>query len=582
MNKSIIILLYSIILFSCGNMNKRGDADFDQFTKTFVNDLWMQYPNWATGMGYHKYDSILQIPNAAKDKSDLEFAKRYLDSLEGFDFEKLTPTHQTDYLLIKNNLTATSFYSNEFKSGEWDASSYNFGGTLFELTNYKEASTEQIIENINKFLSKTPEYYTTAKENLKNPTLEHTALAIDQLAGTISMLREGEIKQLFTKNNADTKILESSAVAIEGFVAHLSDLKMQMDSGKMKAKDFRIGKELHSKKFDFEIQSSFNAESMYENAKKRKQTLTAEMFDIATKLWPKYMPNIVIEKDSLLRIKAVIDAVAMQHCKREDFQKEIERQIPILTKFVSENNLVTMDPTKPLVVRKEPEWMAGVAGASISSPGPYDKNGNTYYNVGSLAKYTPEGAESYLREYNNFTLQILNIHEAIPGHYVQLVHSNKTPSLIQSIFQNGAFNEGWALYAERMMMEEGFDKNTSINPSAMPDEMWLMYYKFHLRGVCNTILDYSIHSLGMKKEEALQIMMNEAFQEKSEAEGKWKRATLTQVQLCSYFTGFYEIYNFRDKVKKKQGDKFQIKAFNDKLLSFGSPPVKYIEKMFGE
>jgi hypothetical protein len=231
------------------------------------------------------------------------------------------------------------------------------------------------------------------------------------------------------------------------------------------------------------------------------------MFDIATKLWPKYMPNIVIEKDSLLRIKAVIDAVAMQHCKREDFQKEIERQIPILTKFVSENNLVTMDPTKPLVVRKEPEWMAGVAGASISSPGPYDKNGNTYYNVGSLAKYTPEGAESYLREYNNFTLQILNIHEAIPGHYVQLVHSNKTPSLIQSIFQNGAFNEGWALYAERMMMEEGFDKNTSINPSAMPDEMWLMYYKFHLRGVCNTILDYSIHSLGMKKEEALQIMM---------------------------------------------------------------------------
>jgi uncharacterized protein (DUF885 family) len=165
---------------------------------------------------------------------------------------------------------------------------------------------------------------------------------------------------------------------------------------------------------------------------------------------------------------------------------------------------------------------------------------------------------------------------------VQLVHSNKTPSLIQSIFQNGAFNEGWALYAERMMMEEGFDKNTSINPSAMPDEMWLMYYKFHLRGVCNTILDYSIHSLGMKKEEALQIMMNEAFQEKSEAEGKWKRATLTQVQLCSYFTGFYEIYNFRDKVKRKQGDKFQIKAFNDKLLSFGSPPVKYIEKMFGE
>ena len=233
-------------------------------------------------------------------------------------------------------------------------------------------------------------------------------------------------------------------------------------------------------------------------------------------------------------------------------------------------------------MRKEPEWMAGVAGASISSPGPYDKNGNTYYNVGSLAKYSPEAAESYLREYNNFTLQILNIHEAIPGHYVQLIHANKSPSLIQSIFQNGAFNEGWALYAERFMMEEGWDKNTSINPTNLSDEMWLMYYKFHLRGVCNTILDYSIHSLGMKKEEALHLMMNEAFQEKSEAEGKWKRATLSQVQLCSYFTGFYEIYNFRDEVKKKLGSQFNLKAFNDKLLSFGSPPVKYIKEMFGE
>lgn len=585
MKRLFISILVLSAFSSCQFFEKKGskgDPEFDAFSKIFIEDLWKQYPGWATGVGYHAYDSILIIPNKENDEKSLSFAKRYLDSLSSFDFEKLSATHKTDYLLIKNSLEGTAFYVNEFKSGEWDPSGYNFGGTLFEITQNKNASPSQIINNLNAYLAKTPEYYSTAQSNLKNPTLEHTSLAIDQLAGTMDMLKNGEIRQLYIKNNADAHLLDTAANAISRFVAHLNTLKTDFESGKTKPRDFRIGKELFSKKFDFEIQSSFKAEEMYKNALARKRTLTAEMFDVATKLWPKYLPSMPLEADTFTRIKKIIDVVALQHCKRENFQSEIEREIPLLTKFLEEKDIVTLDPTKPLVVRKEPEWMAGVAGASISSPGPYDKNGNTYYNVGSLAKYTPEAAESYLREYNNFTLQILNIHEAIPGHYVQLIHANKSPSLIQSIFQNGAFNEGWALYAERFMMEEGWDKNTSINPTNLSDEMWLMYYKFHLRGVCNTILDYSIHSLGMKKEEALHLMMNEAFQEKSEAEGKWKRATLTQVQLCSYFTGFYEIYNFREEVKKSLGEKFNLKAFNDKLLSFGSPPVKYIKEMFGK
>ena len=247
-----------------------------------------------------------------------------------------------------------------------------------------------------------------------------------------------------------------------------------METGKRKAKDFRLGKDLFHKKFNLDIASRYTAEQMHDNAMARKSSLQNEMHAISTRLWHKYLPNTTLEKDSLLRIKLVIDKVALSHAKREEFQAEIERQIPILSKFIMYKDLVTMDPTKPLVVRKEPAWMAGVAGASISSPGPYAKNANTYYNVGSLAFYAPEAAESFLREYNQFTLQILNIHEAVPGHYVQLIHANKSPSLIQNLLQNGAFIEGWALYAERMMMEEGWDKNTSINKTEMSDEKGLL------------------------------------------------------------------------------------------------------------
>ncbi|MFB1023598.1 MAG: DUF885 domain-containing protein, partial [Vicingaceae bacterium] len=231
----------------------------------------------------------------------------------------------------------------------------------------------------------------------------------------------------------------------------------------------------------------------------------------------------------------------------------------------------TLDSKKPLVVRETPEYMRGFAGASISAPGPYDADAETYYNVTPLDHYTEAEAESYLREYNNYTLQILNIHEAIPGHYTQLVYSNQSPSLIKSIMGNGAMIEGWAVYTERMMLEAGYGGDNL--------EMGLMYYKWNLRTVCNTILDYGIQVLDFTEEDAMQLLMTEAFQEKSEAEGKWRRARLSQVQLCSYFTGFYEIMQLREELQEIMGEKFDLKTFHEDFLSYGSAPVKYIRKL---
>jgi uncharacterized protein (DUF885 family) len=245
--------------------------------------------------------------------------------------------------------------------------------------------------------------------------------------------------------------------------------------------------------------------------------------------------------------------------------------LPELTAFVAKKDLIYMDPNKPLKVRKEPAYMAGVAGASMSSPGPYEKNGTAYYNVGSLEGWEPERAESYLREYNKYVLQILNIHEAIPGHYVQLMYSNKAPSIIKSVFGNVAMIEGWAVYSELMMLENGYGNNEP--------EMWLMYYKWNLRATCNTILDIGVHTKNMSKEDAMDLLSRQAFQQKAEAEGKWKRVQLTNVQLCSYFTGFYEIIQLREAYKKSKASAFNVKHFNEDLLEYGSSPVIYIRQM---
>lgn len=574
---------------SCNN-NKQGsevtsgkeskDTLFNTFKDKFVNDLWEMYPDWATGVGNHRYDSVLMIPNEENRKAKIAFSKRYLDSLSSYKDKHLDENNKTDKALIANFLESSIWGLEKFKSYEWDPSNYNIGGTVSEILNNKKETLSNKVAAAVKKVSKLDEYYNAAKANINAPTKEHTELAIQQLKGTMGFFGSSLIDSINKIGDAQQKEkyiadVKKGTDAINGYISFLEDLLKNNKA----TKDFRIGKGMYDEKFKYDIQSSYSASQIYQIALQRKDELHKEMSVLAKKLWPKYMKGKTYPGQDKVAIKELISEIAKTHVRRDKFQSEIERQIPILTKFVKEKDLLYLDPSKPLVVRKEPEWMAGVAGASISSPGPYDKEGDTFYNVGSLAGYTPEGAESYLKEYNKYILQILNIHEAIPGHYAQLVYSNQSPSIIKSILGNGAMVEGWAVYTERMMMEEGWDKNTEINGQVEQDEMWLMYSKWHLRVVCNTILDYSVHNLNWDKEQVLDLLINEAFQEKAEAEGKWRRATLTQVQLCSYFTGYTEIYNFREELKKKQGDKFNLKQFHEKFLSYGSAPVSEIRRL---
>ncbi|HER43964.1 MAG TPA: DUF885 domain-containing protein, partial [Candidatus Eisenbacteria bacterium] len=189
--------------------------------------------------------------------------------------------------------------------------------------------------------------------------------------------------------------------------------------------------------------------------------------------------------------------------------------------------------------------------------------------------WTEAQVESFLREYNDEMIRILTIHEAMPGHYVQLAYSNRFPSLLRAVFSSGAFVEGWAVYTERMMLEEGFGGR---NP-----RLWLQRKKFYLRAVINAILDAGIHMGGMSEYEAMKLMIEEGFQEESEAAGKWRRACLTSAQLSTYFVGYKEISALRERAETEWGGKFDLKEFHEKLLGHGSPPPRLVEELlFGE
>ncbi|GIU49173.1 DUF885 domain-containing protein [Shewanella algidipiscicola] len=555
-------------------MTQATQYQFEQYSQQFIDAFWQESPTWALYSGYHKYDAQLKVPNAANRALSLQFIDQQLAQLQQFEPQSLSANQLIDYRLIENLLLRDKWEIETFKSWQWDPSAYNVAGGFAQIINEDFAPLDERLRSFLGRMENVPAYYVAARANINNPTLEHTQLAVmqnegafavfsDELLDTVksSGLSESEKALFVSRFNAATN-------AINEHIQWLKSLESQLE--KEGARSFRIGEALYEQKFAFDIQSGMTAKALYEKALADKDRVQAEMAKLTTQLWSTYFTT-PMPSDSTVATRQLIDKLSAKHVKREDFVNEVRAQIPQLVKFVNDKQLVTLDPNKPLVVRETPEYMRGFAGASISAPGPYEKSSNTYYNVTPLDDMSDESAESYLREYNHWILQVLNIHEAIPGHYTQLVYSNESPSLVKSLFGNGAMVEGWAVYTERMMLEEGYG---NFEP-----EMWLMYYKWNLRVIANTILDYAIQVKGMTEAEALALMTQEAFQQEAEAQGKWRRATLSQVQLTSYYAGYREIYDFREELKQVEGDKFDLKSFHETFLSYGSAPVKYIRQL---
>ncbi|SDE15300.1 Uncharacterized conserved protein, DUF885 familyt [Massilia sp. PDC64] len=553
----------------------RNDRYMDSLSMQFLTALWRIDPEDGIYVGKFDAAAKLTIPDAATRAKKLAFLDEWLDKFGKLNADKLSPNQRTDLAVLLNKLKYERWQLTTFREFEWNPAEYNVAQTFDLILNTEYAAKAQRLRTILKRLADVPAYYQAAQASIVNPTHEHTQLAIQQAPGTLVVLADlGKAAQESILTPQEKAIfaqrIANAGTAVVAWVDFLSDLdKSQVQM--QRARSFRIGKDLYEQKFAFEIQSASTGEQTYQKALAARDELLTRMDGLADQLWDKTMGSTAKPADRYKKIGMVIDKLSLQHTTPANFLPEIRRQIPQLQEYVIRNNLVTIDPSKPLVVRETPLYQRGVAGASIDAPGPYRPKDKTYYNVTPLDGLTPEQAESSLREYNNWMLQILNIHEAIPGHYTQLMNANRSPSLVKALFGNGAMVEGWAVYGERMMLESGYGDNAP--------ELWLMWCKWNLRSVSNTILDYSVHVLGMTREQAMDLLVRQAFQTPQEAAEKWKRAQLSSVQLSSYFSGYSDIMELRERRKAQLGDRFNLKQFHDQFLGYGNAPVKIIGQL---
>lgn len=550
------------------------NAQFEQsFGDAFLDQYWQRNTDGAVMVGYYQVAGVLLVPDAAFRADYQVFLDAALAQLAGMDVATLDDRYRTDWAVLDNELRYERWQLTTLREWQWNPAFYNVAEPFAVIASGSYAPLEERLRSILSRLQRVPEYYAAAKQSIQQPTREHTALAIAQNQGALEVFGDDLQRQVDASGlSADEKTLfgRRRVAAREAIGDYLKWLQA-LDATNGAARSFRLGAALYQQKFAFVQQSGEEAPALYQRAQRERQEVLAQMEQLTTQLWPRYFADSAPPADRLDKIGRMIDKLSQNHVAPQDYVASIERLIPQLTQWVSDHHLIDIDPSKPLKVRLTPTYERGVAIAGIEAPGPYDPSAPTYFNVDPIDTESPQQAESFLREYNNWMLPVFITHEAIPGHYVQLMYANRSPSRIKSLFGNGAMIEGWAVYSERMMLESGYGNNAP--------EQWLIYWKWYLRSVTNTVLDYGVHVLGLSEQDAKTMLVREAFQSEKEASNKWLRVQRSSVQLTQYFAGFSAIYRLRERVRSQQGAAFELQRFHEKFLSYGSAPVAVIAQL---
>jgi uncharacterized protein (DUF885 family) len=551
------------------------DDAFQKIAHEYIEQYLRANPEDATELGDHRFDGQLTDYSPEARAKDLSTQKEFRDKLNAIDGSQLSGANNIDFRILKENIDYEIFRAEELKEPEWNPLVYmqSLANSLYLLVARDFAPAGKRVPNLRQRMEKIPGVIAQAKANLQHPPRVHTETAIEQTQGAISLVRDGLaplLDQAPQMKNELAPLQEKTAAALADYKKWLQNDLLPRSDG-----NFRLGGEKFRKKLHFALASDMPMEEIMKRAKTDLQQTQTAIYETALPLYKKYFANAdaATLADKHKVTAAVLDKLAEQHPDDATVVGYAQKVLEEATALVKQHNLVTV-PTVPLDVIAMPEFKRGVAIAYCDSPGPLDKNGKTFFAVAPTPKdWSKERKESFFREYNNYMIRDLTVHEAMPGHYLQLAHANEfhAPTLVRAIFRSGTFIEGWAVYCEQMMAEQAYGG----------PEVKMQQLKMRLRAIANAILDQSIHAGNMTEQQAMDLMTKEAFQQEGEAVAKWKRARLTSAQLSTYFVGATQHLDLRAADQNKLGKDFDLKKYNDRVISYGSPAVKYVRELMG-
>jgi uncharacterized protein (DUF885 family) len=502
--------------------------------------------------------------------------RKYLADLsKQFDPGKLSRDGRINLEILRHSLEYAIWHAEKFKPFEDDPRVYGdyLTESVYALFTQSTLPKEVNLKNALARMVLIPKVVEVARSTIKNPPRVKTETAIRQTKGAISFY-EADVFTLAGLPKGQGELGERARAIIEALGRHL---KFLQDEVLPRSTDnWRVGRELFAEKLDRELDSGISADEVLKEAESEADRVEREMGVIARQMWGTTFPGQVIPPDDAagrrLMTARVLQSVASKHGTPEGLVDDAKATVGQIKSFIRDRKILALPEPDQCQIIAMPEFMRGNSVAYLNSSPPLDRKAVSEYAISPPPlDWSPKRVESFLEEYNHSMLKILTIHEAYPGHYVQLAYSNRVPSLIRRVLGSGTFAEGWAVYTEQMMLDQGFgDGDPGLR---------LQQLKFYLRTVVNAILDRRMHVEGMTDEQAMQLLVGRAFQGEGEAVGKIVRSKQSSAQLSTYFVGRLAFYRLRQKVQRAQGDKFDLARFHEAVLSHGTLPVKYLPEL---
>jgi uncharacterized protein (DUF885 family) len=531
--------------------------DLSKLTDDFVYGSLALSPTSATSAGYHEHNGVhldgeLDDFSAAGIDQQHKFYSDFHDRLAAMAQDSLSPEDRADYQIIDNQINLSLLELDKIQNYRHNPTVYVelAGGALFNPFVLEYAPIETRYRHIIQRLQKIPALMQQAETNLADAPEVWNRVAREENDGNLDLIDKTLRAKAPDALKADYDHAAGPALdALRGFTKFLKD-----DLSK-KTSDWRLGKEKYDPKFAYTLVSGKKPEQVLAEAEAALKDVRDQMAKLAA-------PETV---------KQALDKIAQQHTTPAQYMDQAKQDLTEATNFVREKHLLTLGSGSNLQVIPTPEFMRGIYSVAGFNAAPaLEPQLGAFYWVTPIPANMPKArVESKLREYNRYGMMEITIHEAMPGHYVQFEFSNalepKSRRVLRSVFSNGPYAEGWALYTQQMMSDEGFMNNSP--------ELRLSMMKQLLRSIANSILDIRLQTMGMTEQQALDLMINDTFQEKEEATGKFQRAQLSSCQLPMYFIGWRGWLDTREAYKTRKGSAFDLHQFHDAALKESAVPL---------
>jgi uncharacterized protein (DUF885 family) len=555
-------------------MDGEADREFATLAGRYLDDRAERHPDLATGLGDHRFDDHLADLSPAALAEERRALDGWAGRLEAQDAGALSAEHRVDAAMMADNVARRVFEIDELGEHTWNPLLANPGKAIYELLARDFAPLPDRLASVAGRLAEVPATLAEARRQLGSMPRIHLETAIGQFDGTIALVSTQVDAALETAPGCGPRIGQVRPAALEALAEHrawLSARLAEAEPGPDGDRDPRIGPERFARKLSLTLSAAADADAILARAQADLDRVSEQIAELAAQIAGSAVPD----QDT---VRMVLDRLAGDAPDEATILGFCRDALGAQAAFVADHRLVSVYDD-PVEVIPMPEIDRGVAVAYCDSPGPLEPAPlPTFIAVSPTpADWSGERVASFYREYNRHMVHNLMVHEAMPGHYLQLQHSRRftgSPTAIRAALRSGSFVEGWAVYAERVMAEQGYPGDGD------PRAVRMQQLKMQLRTVINAILDARIHGHGMTETEAMTLMTGRGHQEVGEAAGKWRRALLTSAQLSTYYVGYTEISDLAGDLRTAEPGLADRDVHNS-MLAHGSPPVRLLRTLIG-